>query len=213
MSTKHRIVLITGGGSGIGRATAFKFSEEGYRCAISDINKENAEETVRQLKNEGISIEVDVTDAKSVEDMILTTVQTYGRIDCAFNNAGIEGVREKTDNYPEEAFDRVINTNLKGMWLCLKYEIRQMMKQELTVSNPDKWKNKSDLSRFQGARGHIVNTSSTAGLGMMPEFTPYCASKWAVIGMTKSIAKVSQKNMPWTEYVSMQYVLLQLILP
>ena len=74
--------------------------------------------------------------------MINTTVQTYGRIDCAFNNAGVEGVREKTENYPEQAFDRVLDTNLKGMWLCIKYEVKQMMKQELVINDPEKWKNK-----------------------------------------------------------------------
>jgi len=194
MSTKDRVVLITGGGSGIGRATAIKFSEAGYKCAVADINKVGAEQTVKELKNAGIAIEVDVTDAQSVEKMIDTTVQTYGRIDCAFNNAGVEGVREKTENYPEEAFDRVLNTNLKGMWLCIKYEVKQMMKQELVINDPEKWKNKPDLSRFQGSRGNIVNTSSTAGLGAMPEFVPYCASKWAVLGMTQSIAKEYAKD-------------------
>merc|ERR1711872_836075 len=119
MSTKERVVLITGGGSGIGRATAIKFSKAGYKCAVADINKDGAEQTIKELNNAGIAIEVDVTDARSVEEMINTTVQTYGRIDCAFNNAGVEGVREKTENYPEESFDRVLDTNLKGMWLCI----------------------------------------------------------------------------------------------
>ena len=194
MSRKERVILITGGGSGIGRSTAIKFSEQGYKCAVADIDKNSADQTVRELKNAGIAIQVDVTDAKSVEEMVNTTVQTYGSIDCAFNNAGVEGVREKTENYPEEAFNRVMDTNLKGMWLCLKYEIQQMMKQELTVSDPDKWKNMPELSRFQGTRGSIVNTSSTAGLNAMPEFAPYCASKWAIIGMTKSIAKEYAKD-------------------
>merc|ERR1719397_2139367 len=80
------------------------------------------------------------------------------------------------------------------MWLCMKYEITQMMKQDLTINNPDLWKDKPALSRFRGTKGTIVNTSSTAGLGMMPEFTPYCASKWAVIGMTKSAAKEYAKE-------------------
>ena len=194
MSTKVRVALITGGGGGIGRATAIKFSEHGYNCSVADINKDTAEETVGMLKTPGISIQVDVTDANSVQEMIDTTVQHYGRIDCAFNNAGIEGVREKTENYPEDAFDRVLNTNLKGMWLCLKYEIKQMMKQDLVLSEPEKWKDKPDLCRFKGTRGSIVNTSSTAGLGTMPEFTPYCASKWAVIGLTKSVAKEYAKE-------------------
>jgi len=188
-SNTNRVALITGGGSGIGRSTALKFSEEGYSCAVADIDLESAKETVRMLKNQGIAIQVDVTDAKNVEDMINTTVLSFGRIDCAFNNAGIEGVREKTANYPEKVFDCVLNTNLKGIWLCMKYEIIQMMKQDLKISKPERWNDTPTLSRFKGTRGSIVNTSSTAGLGIMPEFTPYCASKWAIIGMTKSVAK------------------------
>ena len=188
------VALITGGGNGIGRSTAIKFSEQGYRCAVADINIESALETVHMLKNPAIAIEVDVCDDKSVQEMINSTVKSYGRIDCAFNNAGIEGVREKTANYPEEMFDRVLNTNLKGIWLCLKYEIIQMMKQDLIISNPEKWKDKSELCRFTGARGNIVNTSSTAGLGAMPEFLPYCASKWAIIGLTKTAAKEYAKD-------------------
>ena len=189
MSTnRERVVLITGGGNGIGRATAIKFSEQGYKVAVADIDKASAQETVRMLKTPGMVIQVDVTDSKSVEAMINTTVDCFGRIDCAFNNAGVEGVRKNTDKYPEAEFDRVINTNLKGVWLCLKYEIIQMMKQDLDISSPNKWKNKADLCRFKGSRGNIVNTSSLAGLGLVPELAPYCASKWAVIGMTKSIA-------------------------
>ena len=185
---RARVVLITGGGNGIGRATAIKFSEQGYKVAVADIDKASAQETVRMLKTPGMVIQVDVTDSKSVEAMINTTVDCFGRIDCAFNNAGVEGVRKHTDKYPEVEFDRVINTNLKGVWLCLKYEIIQMMKQDLDISSPDKWKDKADLCRFKGSKGNIVNTSSTAGLGIVPKLTPYCASKWAVIGMTKSIA-------------------------
>ena len=189
MSRKIKVALITGGGNGIGRAAAIKFSQEGFSCAVADIDEKQAQETVSMLPNPGIAIKVDVTDAEAVENMINKTIIEFGRLDCAFNNAGIEGVRETTDNYPEDIFDRVLNTNLKGMWLCLKYEIGQMMKQELEINNPDKWKDKPDVSRYTGVRGTIVNTSSTAGLGAMPEFAPYCASKWAVIGLTKSVAK------------------------
>ena len=189
MSRKIRVALITGGGNGIGRAAAIKFSQEGFSCAVADIDEKQAQEAVSMLPNPGIAIKVDVTDAEAVENMINKTLIEFGRLDCAFNNAGIEGVRETTDDYPENVFDRVSNTNLKGMWLCLKYEIGQMMKQELEINSPDKWDDKPDLSRYKGVRGTIVNTSSTAGLGAMPEFAPYCASKWAVIGLTKSVAK------------------------
>ncbi|XP_078699019.1 A-factor type gamma-butyrolactone 1'-reductase (1S-forming)-like [Branchiostoma floridae x Branchiostoma belcheri] len=188
-TTRKCVALVTGGGSGIGRAAAVRFAELGYNCAVADRDWAGATETVNMLKTTGLAVQVDVGDSASVQAMIQTTVEHFGQIDCAFNNAGIEGTaRAKIADYPEYQFDSVVNVNLKGVWLCMKYEIAQMLKQERIVSDPEKWAGKSDLCRFQGQRGSIVNTSSTAGLGLMPEFTPYCASKWAIIGLTKTVA-------------------------
>ncbi|XP_066265084.1 2,5-dichloro-2,5-cyclohexadiene-1,4-diol dehydrogenase-like [Branchiostoma lanceolatum] len=146
------------------------------------------------LKTPGLAVQVDVSNAASVQAMVDKTVKQFGRIDCALNNAGIEGAREKIVDYPVDMFDRVMNVNLKGMWLCVKYEVAQMLKQERVVSNPETWSDKPELCRFQGQRGSIVNTSSTAGLGAMPEFTPYCSSKWAIIGLTKTVAQEYAKE-------------------
>ncbi|XP_078618232.1 2,5-dichloro-2,5-cyclohexadiene-1,4-diol dehydrogenase-like [Branchiostoma floridae x Branchiostoma japonicum] len=193
-TTRKCVALVTGGGSGIGRATAVRFAELGYHCAVADIDEASAQETVGMLKTPGLAVQVDVSNTASVQAMVDTTVKQFGRIDCAFNNAGIEGVREKIVDYPEDVYDTVMNVNLKGMWLCVKYEVAQMLKQERVVSNPAKWAGKPDLCRFQGQRGSIVNSSSIAGLDSMPEFTPYCASKWGIIGLTKTVAQEYAKD-------------------
>jgi len=188
--SKQLIALITGGGSGIGRATAIKFSEIGYLCAVADINFSSAQETVALLKTSGnIAIQVDVGNSESVQAMISKTVDQFGNINVAFNNAGVEGKKSCLADYPEEVFDTVINVNLKGVWLCMKYEIAQMMKQEPIIIDQSKWTNTPDFCKFRGSRGSIVNTSSTAGLGGMPEFSPYCISKWGILGLTKSAAQ------------------------
>jgi NAD(P)-dependent dehydrogenase (short-subunit alcohol dehydrogenase family) len=170
-----KVALITGGGSGIGRATAIVFAREGAKVAIADYNRDGGEQTVRMIKDAGgeaLFIEANVAIAKQVEAMVAKTVETYGRLDCAFNNAGIEG--EMGHGGPiniadcsEENWARIIAINLTGVFLCMKYEIPQMLKH---------------------GGGSIVNTASAAGLIGLPGGTAYVASKHGVAGLTKSAA-------------------------
>lgn len=173
---QDRVALVTGGASGIGRVTAQFFAREGAKVVVStDLNIKGAEETVSQIKaagGEAIFIKCDVSKAVEVEAMIDQCVQTYGRLDYAFNNAGIgpDDVRVpvvKIVDCPEEVWDRTIAVNLKGVWLCLKYEIRQMLKQNYGV---------------------IVNTGSVGALKPVPGFAPYIASKIGIVGLTKTAA-------------------------
>ena len=167
---QDKIVLVTGGGSGIGRATALKLAQEGARVMIADYVQEGAERTVKMINNAGGTasfIHADVSMAAQVEDMVAKTVDTYGRLDCAFNNAGIEGRFATTADCTEENFDRILAINLKGVWLCMKYEIPQMLKQ---------------------GGGSIVNTASAAGLVGLPGSPAYNASKHGVVGLTRTAA-------------------------
>jgi len=187
-NTRKPVALVTGGGSGIGRATAVRFAELGYSCVVADIDEQSAKETLGMLQTPGIAVQVDVTMATSVEAMVTAAVQRFGRIDCAFNGAGTEGSYAKIADHPEEEFDRVMGVNAKGVWLCLKYEIAQMLQQEPVVSDPARWADKPDVCRFRGVRGSIVNASSRSGLGPMPYSSAYCASKWAILGITETAA-------------------------
>ena len=165
-----KVALVTGGSSGIGRASALAFAREGARVVVADITVEGGEETVALIKKTGgdaTFVKADVAKASEVEALVNTTVAIYGRLDCAHNNAGIEGPGATTVDYAEEAWDRVIAINLKGVWLCMKYEIPQMLK--------------------VGA-GAIVNTASTAGLVGYPRGSAYVASKHGVAGLTKTAA-------------------------
>lgn len=167
---QDKIVLVTGGGSGIGRATALKLAQEGASVMIADYVQEGAESTVKMIKDAGGTasfIHADVSMAAQVEAMVAKTVDTYGRVDCAFNNAGIGGAGG-TVECSEESFDRIIAINLKGVWLCMKYEIPQMLKQ---------------------GGGSIVNTASVAGLvGGAAGSPSYTASKHGVVGLTRTAA-------------------------
>jgi len=165
-----KVALITGAGSGIGRASALAFAREGAKVAVADIVVEGGEETVRMVKEAGgeaFFIKVDVSNAADVEAMVNAVVDTYGRIDCAYNNAGIEGRLASTDEYPEDVFDKVIDINLTGVWLCMKYELPHMLKQ---------------------GGGAIVNTASGAGLIGVAGMSAYVASKHGVVGLTKTAA-------------------------
>jgi NAD(P)-dependent dehydrogenase (short-subunit alcohol dehydrogenase family) len=170
-----KAALITGGGGGIGRATALAFAREGARVAVADVELEAARETVGQVNAAGgqaISLSGDVTRDADVRSMIEGVVSAYGRLDCAFNNAGIAGYQvdaagKKTADWSEEAFDRMIAVNLKGVWLCMRHELLQM--------------------RAQGS-GAIVNTGSIAGLAGLPTSSAYVAAKHGVIGLTKTAA-------------------------
>ena len=165
-----KVVLITGAGSGIGRASALTFAREGAKVMVADLIVEGGEETVQLVKNadgEASFVKVDVSNAADVEAMVNKVVEVYGRIDCAHNNAGIEGQLASTDEYAEEMFDKVIAINLTGVWLCMKYEILHMLKQ---------------------GSGAIVNTASGAGLVGTAGMSAYVASKHGVVGLSKTAA-------------------------
>src|SRR5260370_24019958 len=128
---KGKVALVTGGGSGIGRATAMGFAREGAKVAVADYVPEGGERTAKEITaagGEAIFIHADVSVGRQIEAMVSKIVQTWGRLDCAHNNAGIEGRMANTAECTEENFDRVIAINLKGVWLCMKYEIPQMLK-------------------------------------------------------------------------------------
>ncbi len=164
-----KVALITGGSSGIGRATALQFAAEGAKVVIADVNVEGGEETVRTIKaagGEAIFVKTDVAQANKVKELVNKTVQVYGRLDCAFNNAGIS-IEGRVHQVSEEEWDRLMGINLKGVWLCMKYELIQMLRQEC---------------------GAIVNMSSVWGLVGMTGEAPYVASKHGVSGLTKAAA-------------------------
>jgi NAD(P)-dependent dehydrogenase (short-subunit alcohol dehydrogenase family) len=167
-----KVALITGGASGIGRATALTFAREGAKLIVADTDEEGGQHTVQMIREHGgeaTFVHVDVSKAPAVEAMINRTVKTYGRLDCAHNNAGIPSGRQggPTHEYAEERWHQVIAVNLTGVWLCMKYEIAQMLKQ---------------------GSGSIVNTASVAGLVGHRNSSAYVASKHGVVGLTKTAA-------------------------
>ena len=176
-SLEARVILVTGGGSGIGRATSLLLAKQGGKIMIADYVPDSAMKTVSMIKEAGGIADcfaADVSVTKQVELMIAKTVETFGRIDGAFNNAGIEGrMGNDTASASEENFDRTIAINLKGVWLCMKYEIPQMLKQ---------------------GGGAIVNTASIAGLVGFEGNSAYNASKHGVIGLTKTAALDTPKK-------------------
>jgi NAD(P)-dependent dehydrogenase (short-subunit alcohol dehydrogenase family) len=168
MDFKNKVALVTGGSNGIGRATALGFAGRGAKVVIVDRDKTGGEATegiVRQQGGEALFVQADVTDAKSVEAYVKKAVDTYGRIDCFHNNAGIEGKVANIVDYDESMFDQVMSVNVRGVFLGLKYVLKQMLAQK---------------------SGAIVNTASTAGLMGSPGMPAYVASKHAVLGLTKT---------------------------
>lgn len=165
---KNKVALITGGSSGIGRATALAFARKGAKVVIADWIKSN--ETMDKLENlggEAIFIKCDVSKDSDVKTLIEKTIHTFGHLDYAFNNAGIEGASNSVQDCSEENWDNTIAINLKGIWLCMKYEIPKMLKK---------------------GKGVIINCSSAAGLIGFKGLPAYVASKHGVIGLTKTAA-------------------------
>jgi NAD(P)-dependent dehydrogenase (short-subunit alcohol dehydrogenase family) len=167
---KEHVALVTGAGSGIGRASAFAFAQAGARVVVADVLEEGGEQTVELIRGRGgnaIFVRTDVSQPVEVAGLVDRAIGTYGRLDFAFNNAGIEGTMASTAACTEENWDRTIAINLKGVWLCMKHELAHMAR--------------------RGA-GAIVNCSSVAGLVGFPQLPAYVASKHGIVGLTRCAA-------------------------
>src|SRR5205085_1083984 len=165
-----KVALVTGSAGGIGRATAAAFAAAGARVIVTDVQTEGGQETVRQIRERGgeaTFVRSDVAKADEVEALVAATVQRYGRLDYAVNNAGIDSAPALLHECSEEVFDAVMAVNLKGVWLCMKFEVPQMLRQ---------------------GGGAIVNVSSAAGMVGLRTLGPYVASKHGVLGLTRTAA-------------------------
>jgi len=166
----NKVALVTGGASGIGRATALAIAREGAKVLVSDIAEAGGQETVqmiREASGEATFVQADVTQWNNVAALIDATVDIYQRLDFALNSAGVQGVRARTADYPADEWGHVIDVNLNSVWYCMKFELDQMMKQ---------------------GHGVIINLASVAGVVGFPSHSAYSASKHAVVGLTKSAA-------------------------
>jgi NAD(P)-dependent dehydrogenase (short-subunit alcohol dehydrogenase family) len=171
-----KVALITGGSSGIGRASAIAFAGEGAKVVVADVDVEGGQGTVKLIKSAGgeaIFVKTDMTSSRDIEALVNAAVKTYGSLDYAHNNAGVGASGAKTADVTEEDWNRVININLKGVWLCMKYELQQMLKQ---------------------GKGAIVNTASIYGITTQSNAPEYTASKHGVVGLTKAAAMDYAQN-------------------
>lgn len=165
---KDKVALVTGGSFGIGKAAAIAFAQRGAKVVVADIvENDETVSTIRNFGGEAVFVVCDVSSETSIREMIEKTIANYGRLDYAFNNAGIEGHSAPTHECSTDNWDKTIDTNLKGVWLCMKYEIPLMLR---------------------AGKGVIVNNASIAGLVGFPNIPAYVASKHGVIGLTKNAA-------------------------
>lgn len=165
---QNKVAIVTGGSFGIGRATAIAFAKEGAKVVIADIVEDNTTLTaIQSVGGEAMFIACEVSSEASVQAMVEKTITKYGRLDYAFNNAGVEGLSASTHECTADNWSKTIDINLKGVWLCMKYEIPHLLKQ---------------------GKGAIVNNASIAGLVGFPNIPAYVASKHGVIGLTKNAA-------------------------
>ncbi|MGR6872150.1 SDR family oxidoreductase [Pseudomonas sp. HK3] len=165
-----KVAIITGASAGIGKATAMAFAQGGAKVVVADINQQDGEAVVNEITQAGgtaMFVPCDVTNDQQVMSLVDATIEAYGKLDIAFNNAGIEIEQSKLADGEEGVFDKIMDVNVKGVWRCMKYQIPAMLK---------------------NGSGSIVNTASVAGLGAAPKMAIYSASKHAVIGLTKSAA-------------------------
>ncbi|MAA71956.1 MAG: short chain dehydrogenase [Bermanella sp.] len=165
-----KVAIITGASAGIGKATAIAFAQNGAKVVVADINQQDGEAVVNEITQAGgtaMFVPCDVTNDQQVMSLVDATLEAYGKLDIAFNNAGIEIEQSKLADGEESVFDKIMDVNVKGVWRCMKYQIPAMLK---------------------NGSGSIVNTASVAGLGAAPKMAIYSASKHAVIGLTKSAA-------------------------
>ena len=170
LMTDQKVAIVTGGSSGIGRATAIALGKEGFKIAIAARRTKEGEETVRLVKeagSDGIFVKTDVANEDDVKSLVEKIIRTYGRLDYAFNNAGIAEMITPLIDQTSDIFDQIMNVNVKSVWLCMKYEIPEMIR---------------------NGGGSIVNMSSVAGVIGFPQLPIYIASKHAVLGLTKSAA-------------------------
>src|SRR2546425_307725 len=170
LSLENKVALVTGAASGLGLATAKAFAESGASVVLADWNEKDAQSAAKELANKGhktLAVRCDVSDEAQVEAMVKQTVATFGRLDAAYNNAGVQNVLAETADTAREDYDRVMGINLQGVWSCMKFELQQMRKQ---------------------GSGTIVNCSSLGGLVGGAERGIYHAAKHGVIGFTKSAA-------------------------
>lgn len=165
-----RVAVVTGGATGIGRATAMAFGREGAKVAVADVNVAGGEGTVQAIRDAGgeaVFVRTDVSRGADWQRLVDVVMRQYGRLDVLFNNAGIEGALAPTADYPEEAFDRVLAVNLKGVWLGMRAAIPQMLKQ---------------------GKGAIINNASILGIVGFNTAAAYTASKHGILGLTKVAA-------------------------
>lgn len=175
---KGKVVLVTGGSAGIGKAAAKVFAEAGANVVIAARGVERGQQTEHEIKAAGgnaLFVQTDVSHAGQVQALIARIVETFGRLDCAFNNAAVLGKMARTGDFGEADFDAEVNANLKSIWLCMKYELEQMLRQE-------------------PCGGAIVNTSSINGLGGAGLAALYSMSKAGILALTKSAAQEYATN-------------------